>query len=415
MSKLQPVRGTKDLLPDDCRRLEALLDKIKKISEAYGFETIMTPIFEFSAVFKRSLGDLSDIVSKEMYSFHDKHGDEITLRPEFTASVVRAFISNGMQQSLPLKLFSFGPLFRYERPQKGRQRQFHQCNFEVLGVPHAYADVELIAMSYRLLKAFGVTNNVTLQLNSLGDHETRLLFKQALTAFLEPYAKQLSEDSQRRLATNPLRILDSKDERDQALLQNAPIIADYYSPKTRDFLECLKDGLTGLSIPYVINYRLVRGLDYYSQTAFEFTTSDLGSQNAVIAGGRYDGLIAAMGGVETPAVGCALGVERVLLLSQLAVSKEPPIAIIPIGEAMILPALKISEILRSDFFYTESFIESSVPKRLKKADKIGAKRVILIGEDEYHAGQILVKHLAQQKEQLINQDQLLSYFHSLED
>lgn len=303
MAKLQPVRGTHDLMPTDMRRHRAVGDTARHVAGCYGFDEIATPIFEFADVFRRTLGDTTDIVTKEMYSFVDKGGEEITLRPENTAGVVRAVLSNGLLQQGPLKYFYFGPMFRYERPQKGRQRQFHQIGVELIAVPEPQGDVEVIACGWAILHALGFGDRVVLELNTLGDGESRLAYRDALVGYLRGHVGALSEDSRARLERNPLRILDSKDEGDRRIVAEAPRFDAYLTGSARDFFARVTGGLEALGLPYRLNPRLVRGLDYYCHTAFEFTTDALGAQGTVMAGGRYDGLIAEMGGPASAGVG----------------------------------------------------------------------------------------------------------------
>jgi histidyl-tRNA synthetase len=288
LSSLQPVRGTHDLLPDDSRRHRWVEETAFASARRYGFGEVSTPIFEFTEVFTRTLGETSDVVTKEMYTFADRSGESITLRPEGTAGVARAFISNGLSQSLPLKLFYRGPMFRHERPQKGRLRQFHQVGVELLGVESPLADVEVIALAWRVLSELGLAAKVRLEINTLGDAESRDAYRATLTAYLSQFRSSLSEDSRNRLDRNPLRVLDSKDEGDRRIVENAPLMTDSLSPAAHAFFEQVTCGLHKLCIPFMVNPRLVRGLDYYCHTAFEFTTTALGAQGTVLAGGRYD-------------------------------------------------------------------------------------------------------------------------------
>jgi len=277
MAGLQPVRGTHDILPEEFRLHRLVGDTAAGIAARYGFEEIATPIFEFSEVFKRTLGDTSDIVTKEMYSFEDKGGDQVTLRPEGTAGVARMLISGGLSQNLPLKYFYRGPMFRYERPQKGRYRQFHQIGVELLGVPEPQGDIDIIALGASVLEALGLSGNITLELNTLGNQESRAAYRDALVAYFQDHLDALSEDSRMRLEKNPLRILDSKDKGDRALIEDTPEFAAYLDAESQDFFGAVCDGLNALSIGYTLNQRLVRGLDYYCHTAFEFTTDALGA------------------------------------------------------------------------------------------------------------------------------------------
>ena len=296
------------------RRHRRVIEAARAASERYGYLEMSTPIFEFSEVFKRTLGDTSDIVTKEMYTFTDKGGEQLTLRPENTAGVARAFISGGLSQHLPLKYFYAGPMFRYERPQKGRQRQFHQIGLELLGVAGPAGDVEIIACGAAILRDLGFLDRVVLELNTLGDGESRAAYRNSLVGYFKAHQEKLSADSRERLERNPLRILDSKDEGDRALVAEAPRFGEYLNQKSQDFFAAVTGGLEALDIPYKLNPRLVRGLDYYCHTAFEFTTTELGAQGTVMGGGRYDGLIDIMGGPATAGVGWAAGIERMAMM-----------------------------------------------------------------------------------------------------
>ena len=285
MAKLQPVRGTHDIMGDQARTFRFIQQTFQEIATRFGHREISTPIFEFTEVFKRTLGETSDVVSKEMYSFEDRGGESLTLRPEYTAGIARAFISNGLQQSLPCKFFGYGPMFRYERPQKGRMRQFHQIDVEILGVPEPQADIEVLSIAVTLLTELNLMDDITLELNSLGDRESRDAYRDALVTYFTAHKDKLSKDSLARLEKNPMRILDSKDEGDQVLVATAPRISDYYNDATKVFFDEVRAGLDALGIVYTINERLVRGLDYYSHTAFEFITKKLGAQGTVLAVG----------------------------------------------------------------------------------------------------------------------------------
>ncbi len=401
-NKLQPARGTKDILPDEFRRVEHVISEARKVAASYGFEAMATPIFEFTEVYKRTLGDVSDIVSKEMYTFEDRGGESITLRPEFTAGIARAFISNGLTQNLPLKLFSTGPLFRYERPQKGRQRQFHQINFELLGVAEPLADAEVISMAAHILEKLGLSDKVTLELNSLGDKESREAYRDALVGYFSSYKSELSEDSLKRLEGNPLRILDSKDEGDKAIVKDAPLISEYYSDDAKAFFASVCAQLDSVGVAYTINPKLVRGLDYYCHTAFEFITSHLGSQNAVLAGGRYDSLVEMMGGPSTPAVGFAGGVERLVALAEVNITKERPVVVVPLGDKAQAQALSVADRLRKAGILTELGYSGNMTKRLKKASKMNAIAAIIFGDEEIEAGVVKLKLLDVSQERAIS-------------
>ncbi len=391
---LQPVRGTHDLLPDDARAHRAVEETARAVAERFGFGEIATPIFEFTEVFKRTLGDTSDIVTKEMYTFEDRSGDSLTLRPEGTAAVVRAFISNGLAQSVPVKLFYRGPMFRHERPQKGRQRQFHQVGVELLGAENPLGDVDVLAMGWQLLGALGLSDKVVLHLNSLGDPESREAYRAALVSYLSGHLDKLSEDSRSRLERNPLRILDSKDEGDKAVVANAPRLIEHLNDSSRAFLDTVCEGLSALGIPFEIDHALVRGLDYYCHTAFEFVTTDLGSQGTVLAGGRYDGLVKQMGGPPTPGIGWAAGVERLaMLMGEGRVIGPRPLAMVPTGGITELEALKLSHRLRQGGFFVDMGYSGNMGKRMKRANKINARAAVIVGEDELAQGTVAVRDL----------------------
>jgi histidyl-tRNA synthetase len=386
LSDLQPVRGTHDFLPDDMRRFRRVVEAARDVAERYGYLEMATPIFEFSEVFKRTLGDTSDIVTKEMYSFVDKGGEALTLRPEATASVVRALISGGLSQHLPLKYFYAGPMFRYERPQKGRMRQFHQIGIELLGVAQPAGDVEVIACGAAILRDLELLDRTVLELNTLGDSESRMAYRQALVAYFGAHAHELSADSRGRLMRNPLRILDSKDPADRALVAGAPVFGDYLNQASRDFFAAVTAGLDGLGIVYQLNPRLVRGLDYYCHTAFEFTTTDLGAQGTVMGGGRYDGLVAIMGGPPTPGAGWAAGIERIAMMLAQSPPARRPIAVVPVGSTADAPAAAIAERLRRAGYAVDLGYGGNLGKRMKRADKLAAAAAVILGEDELAKG-----------------------------
>ncbi len=392
MASLQSVRGTHDLLPEEARHHRHVEETARAVAERYGCGEIETPIFEFTEVFSRTLGETSDVVTKEMYTFTDRGGDEITLRPEGTAGVARAFISGGLSQHLPLKFFYRGPMFRYERPQKGRLRQFHQVGVEFLGVDNPLADAECIAMGAHILEALGVRGAITLELNSLGDPDSRAAYREALVQYLRGHYDKLSEDSRARLERNPLRVLDSKDEGDRQVVVDAPILSDYLNEPSRAFVERLREGLDALGIAYKINPRLVRGLDYYMHTAFEFTTDALGAQGTVMAGGRYDGLIAQMGGPHTPGIGWAAGVERLAMLLEAVPDQQRPIAVIPMGESQA-QALAIAHRLRRAGHAVEFGFSGNLKKRMARANKAKARAAVILGEDEAKRGAVTVRDL----------------------
>ena len=391
MEKIQSVRGTYDLYGEAKRKLKKVVETGSKIVEKYGFEEIETPIFEFTEVFSRNLGDTSDIVTKEMYCFTDKGGESLTLRPEGTAGAVRAFISNGMQQNLPVKFYYSGPMFRYERPQKGRQRQFTQFGVELLGVETPQADIEVIAMAYEFLEKLGLNGMVTVEINSLGDTESRNAYRQKLVAYLKEHYDELSEDSKNRLEKNPLRILDSKEECDKRVVEDAPIYADSLNETSKNFFSAVLKGLDNLGIKYRVNNRLVRGLDYYSHTVFELTTDKLGAQGTVLAGGRYDGLVAQMGGGDVAGIGWACGVERLAMLLEENVDLPRPIAVIPVGDDTNDKAMEIAHKLRLAGFRVEQSYSGNIKKRMARANKANAVKAVIIGSDEMAAGMATLK------------------------
>ena len=376
------------------RKAKRVISEGSKIVEKYGFEEIETPIFEFTEVFSRNLGDTSDIVTKEMYCFEDRGGESLTLRPEGTAGVVRAFISNGMQQNLPVKMYYAGPMFRYERPQKGRQRQFTQFGVELLGVETPQADIEVIAMAYEFVESLGLSGTVTVEINSLGDKESRAAYREKLVAYLKENYDKLSEDSKTRLEKNPLRVLDSKEECDKAVVENAPLYRDSLNEASKNFFEKVLKGLDALGIKYRVNDRLVRGLDYYSHTVFELTTDKLGAQGTVLAGGRYDGLVEQMGGGAVSGIGWACGVERLSMLLEEDVSLPNPIAVIPVGDENELKAIEIAYKLRKAGLRVEQAYSGNIKKRMMKANKINASKAVIIGSDELKENKVTVKDLS---------------------
>ena len=413
MSTLQPVRGTHDLLPEESRAHRRVEATAAGVAARYGFGEIITPIFEFTEVFARTLGDTSDVVTKEMYTFTDRSGDSLTLRPEGTAGVARAFISNGLAQSLPLKLFYRGPMFRHERPQKGRLRQFHQVGVELLGVETPLADVEVIALAARLLDELGLGGQVTLELNSLGDAASRAAYREALTAYLSRYRADLSEDSRLRLERNPLRVLDSKDEGDRRIVADAPPIAASLTAEAAGFFADVTGGLDELGIPFVVNPRLVRGLDYYSHTAFEFTTTALGAQGTVLAGGRYDELIAQMGGPRTPGIGWAAGVERLAMLTGAVPAPARPVAVVPMGDP--LAALAVADKLRRAGIVAEMGYSGNLKKRMARAVKLNARYAVILGEDEAARGAVTLRDLDDNSQQEVALAGLVSHLAALLD
>ncbi len=373
-------------------------ERLRDIASVYGYGEISTPIFESTEVFSRTLGDTSDVVTKEMYTFEDKGGGSITLRPENTAGVARAFISNGLTQSLPAKFFYRGPMFRYERPQKGRQRQFHQVGIELIGVSKPLADIEVIALADQFLNALGVAGKTVLEINTLGDAASRTAYRDRLVDYLQSFRGGLSEASRDRLERNPLRILDSKDDADQAIIADAPLISDSLNDESKEYFDQLLAGLEAIGISYQVNSRLVRGLDYYCHSVFEFSTDALGSQGAVIAGGRYNGLIEQMGGSATPATGWAGGVERLAMLLDASIEPVRPIVIVPVSDEQENRALEIAQQLRHCGLTVELGFSGNVGKRMKRANKMQAVATILLGQDELDRAAVGVRDMESGKQ-----------------
>ena len=410
MSKpLQAIRGMNDILPEQTPLWRYFEGTVASLLDGYGYRQIRMPIVEFTELFKRSIGEVTDIVEKEMYTFDDRNGDSLTLRPEGTAACVRAVLEHGLSGGgQTQKLWYIGPMFRHERPQKGRYRQFHQIGVEVFNIDGPDIDAELIVLTWRLWGLLGIRDAVKLELNSLGTSAARAVYRDALVEFLTAHADQLDEDSRRRMHTNPLRVLDSKAPETQALLVNAPKLADYLDEESRVHFEGLKARLDAAGVPYVINPKLVRGLDYYSKTVFEWVTDQLGSQGTVCAGGRYDGLVEQMGGKPTPGVGFAMGIERlVLLLETLGkvpaeIARTVDIYLCAFGEPAELAALALSERLRDELPNLRLQVNAgagSFKSQFKKADKSGALYALILGEDELAQQVVGCKPLRGQGEQ----------------
>jgi histidyl-tRNA synthetase len=397
----QRVRGTQDIFGEEADRFQAVVAAFDKVRRLYGFRRVETPVFEATEVFARSIGETSDIVSKEMYTFPDRGGDSLTLRPEFTAGLCRAYISEGWQQHAPVKLATHGPVFRYERPQKGRYRQFHQLDAEIIGSAEPLADVELLVLAHQLLQELGITEGVTLQLNTLGDAATREAWRAALVAHFEAHRAELSEDSLVRLAKNPMRILDSKDPRDRPAADTAPAIDDFLTDEARTFFESVTAGLDAAGVPWTRNAGLVRGLDYYRHTAFEFVTDRLGAQGAVIAGGRYDGLIEALGGPPTPAVGWAAGIERLAMLLSPREPNSTDVALVPLGDAAEAAAVAIAADLRRAGLACDVGYRGNVKKRMQRANASGARFAVIIGDDELAREEAAVKDLGTGEQRIV--------------
>ena len=416
--QIQAIRGMNDILPTESPLWQKLETVLRDTVAAYGYSEIRTPIVESTDLFKRSIGEVTDIVEKEMYTFDDRNGDSLTLRPEGTASTVRAGNEHGLLYNQEQRLWYMGPMFRHERPQKGRYRQFNQFGVEVYGIGSADVDAEVLMLSARLWEKLGITEHVTLELNTLGDPAERATYRSALIEFLEQFKEQLDEESQRRMYTNPLRVLDTKNPDVQALLVDAPELMDFLGEESRTHFSHLCELLDAVGIQYVINPRLVRGLDYYNRTVFEWVTTSLGSQGTVLAGGRYDGLVEQLGGKDTPAVGFAMGLERiVLMLETLELTSDIPatvdVYVTAMGDASKIEAIKIAQSLRSELPNLRVMSHcggGNFKKQMKRADKSGAKIALVIGDDEIANNQVAVKYLREKKEQeLVARDGLATY------
>lgn len=409
--KIQSVRGTRDLLPEDNLIFRFIEASAYKKALLYGYGEIETPIFEFSEVFHRTLGETSDVVNKETYDFTDRGGEKLTLRPEGTAGVARSFISEGMMQNLPLKFYYSGPMFRYERPQKGRYRQFYQLGAECLGYDSPLADVECVALAWDLLKTIGISADCTLEINTLGDSESRQVYRTALIQYFENHKDQLSQDSKQRLEKNPLRILDSKDEGDRKLIALAPTLDQYLNENSKKFFDAVISGIKRLEIPFKINTHLVRGLDYYCHTVFEFTTSKLGAQGTVLAGGRYDGLIETMGGPKTPGVGWAAGIDRLadLVPKDLAIKSDLLVAIIGADEEGDMESVRVAHEIRSRNIKVENILSGKMGKKMQKANKLGAHFAVIIGSDEVQKNKLTVKNLGNGQQFSIDRNELTNF------
>jgi histidyl-tRNA synthetase len=399
---IQAVRGMNDVLPADIGTWQFLESTVRELVSAYGFQEMRVPVVEQTRLFKRAIGELTDVVEKEMYTFQDQGGDSLTLRPEATAGVVRAVISNGMLRGARHKLWCIGPMFRHEKPQKGRYRQFHQLDVECIGFAGPDIDAELIAMTARLWRLLGITR-VKLQLNSLGTPESRRAYRDLLVTYFRSHEARLDADSLRRLEGNPLRILDSKNPEMREIIAAAPVLTEHLDAESREHFDALCASLAGIGIEYEVNPRLVRGLDYYSRTVFEWTTDALGSQDAVCAGGRYDGLIAHLGGDATPAIGFAMGMERVVELlvqaQKTPAPRTPDVYLVVNGPRAAAEALKIAERLRNELPHRRFEVNLGGGKfkaQFQRADKSGAPLALILGDDELGRGVVAVKPLRQE-------------------
>ena len=406
MTPVQPVRGTQSLLGEDADRLSAVVAAFDRVRRLYGFRRVEVPTIEQTQVFARSIGETTDVVSKEMYSFEDRGGESITLRPEFTAGICRAYLSEGWQQFAPLKLATHGSAFRYERPQKGRFREFHQLDAEIIGAAEPQADVELLSLGYQLLTELGIADGVTLELNTLGDPDTREAWRTSLVDYFEGHKANLSEDSRARLQRNPLRILDSKDPKDRDICAGAPSVDEHLTDEASDFFGAVTAGIDAAGVPWKRNARLVRGLDYYRHTAFEFVTDRLGAQGTLIAGGRYDGLVEALGGPHTPAVGWAAGIERLAMMIDAPPRDRPSVVIVPLGERAEAEAGRVLAGLRREGVAADMGYRGSMKKRLSRANDAGAAYALIIGDDELDRGEAQLKDLTTGEQRSVSLDRI---------
>ena len=415
---IQAIRGMNDCLPTETPLWQWVENKIRTTLASYGYGEIRMPIVESTPLFARAIGEVTDVVEKEMFTFNDRDEESLTLRPEGTAGCVRAGIQNGLLYNQEQRLWYMGPMFRYERPQKGRYRQFHQVGVEVFGIANAEIDAELILLTARLWKELGILDHVTLQLNSIGSLDARKAYRAALVEFLQQHMDVLDEDCKRRLTTNPLRILDSKNQEVQAILNDAPKLQDYLDEDSREHFAKLCQLLDNLGIAYEVNQKLVRGLDYYNKTVFEWVTSALGAQGTICGGGRYDGLVAQLGGHATCGVGFAMGLERLVLLvqevnPQTEVANPVDLYVVYTGENTTVPAFKLAEMLRTDLPAIRTMINCSggnFKKQFKRADKSGAKFALVIGESEAENKQVVVKDLlGRSEQQVIDLDKIIPY------
>ena len=406
-TQIQQIRGMQSLLGEEADRFHTVVQTFDRVRRLFGFKRVEVPVLEPTAVFARSLGETTDVVSKEMYTFEDRGGDSVTLRPEFTAGIARAYLTEGWQQFAPLKVATAGPAFRYERPQKGRFRQFHQLDAEILGAGEPLADVELLCFADQLLAELGILKGVTLQLNTLGDPATRSAWRAALIDYFAAHREQLSEESQDRLERNPLRILDSKSPADQQVAANAPTIDDCLTPEASDFFAAVTAGLDAAGVPWTRNARLVRGLDYYRHTAFEFVTDRLGAQGTVLAGGRYDGLIENLGGPHTPAVGWAAGIERLGMMIDAPSLDALHVALIPLGARAEAEAIGLLNRLRSAGIAADMSYRGNMKKRLSRADAAGARFAVILGDDELDRGEAQLKMLQSGEQRSVALDRLV--------
>ncbi|MCY9848813.1 histidine--tRNA ligase [Pectobacterium jejuense] len=420
---IQAIRGMNDYLPAETALWQRIENSLKQVLSGYGYNEIRLPIVEQTPLFKRAIGEVTDVVEKEMYTFDDRNGDSLTLRPEGTAGCVRAGIEHGILYNQEQRLWYVGPMFRYERPQKGRYRQFHQLGCEVFGLQGPDIDAELILMTARWWRVLGIADHVKLELNSIGSLDARARYREALVAFLEQHKDQLDEDCLRRMYTNPLRVLDTKNPQIQELLNGAPVLTDYLDDESRAHFEALGELLTQSGIPYTVNPRLVRGLDYYNRTVFEWVTTSLGAQGTVCAGGRYDGMVEQLGGHATPAVGFAMGLERLVLLVQsvnpdFKVQSGVDVYLISSGAGTQVAAMQLAEKLRDalpQLKLMTNYGGGNFKKQFARADKWGARVALVLGENEVAAGQVVVKNLSNGEQDTLAQADVASRLATLLD
>jgi len=423
LAKIQAIRGMNDILPDQTPVWQYVESTVRQVLGQYGYQEIRMPVVEHTELFKRSIGEVTDIVEKEMYTFDDRNGDSLTLRPEGTAGCVRAAEEHGLLFNQTRRLWYTGPMFRHERPQKGRYRQFHQIGVECFGMAGPDIDAELLVLTARLWKAFGLTEHARLEINSIGTSESRKVYREALVRYLEQYKDQLDDDSKRRLGTNPLRILDSKDPATREILNGAPLLDDYLDDESRAHFEQLKALLDAAGVSYTVNPALVRGLDYYGKTVFEWITDSLGAQGTICAGGRYDGLVQQLGGKPTDAVGFAMGLERLILLLETLdlvpeqVNNNADVYVTAMGEQAVAPAMAVAESLRNELpgvVVVSHCGGGSFKSQMKKADRSNARYAVILGENEIASGTVALKPLRNDDpQQEVNQSELASVLKGL--
>ncbi len=413
--QIQAIRGMNDCLPEQSPLWQMVESTLRQVVASYGYSEMRMPIVEMTNLFQRAIGEVTDVVEKEMYTFADRNGDSLTLRPEGTAGCVRACIEHGLTYNQERRVWYIGPMFRHERPQKGRYRQFHQFGVEVFGLNGPDIDAELIMLTARLWQAFGIAEHLSLQLNTLGSSEERARYREALVAFLEQHKDRLDDDCRRRMYTNPLRVLDTKDASIQSLLVEAPRLSDYFGEETQSHFATLKATLEAAGIAYEVNERLVRGLDYYNYTVFEWVTNSLGAQGTVCGGGRYDGLVEQLGGQATPAVGFAMGMERLVLLLETlgkteGVARQVDVYVCMSGDGAMTAAFSLAESLRDALPQLRIMTHcggGNFKKQFKRADKVGAEIALILGEAEIANGEVGIKYLrAEGDQQTVRQDEL---------